>query len=123
MTRRRLLLALGVGLAVLTAAGISRRRRISLARVGEIREGMRQEEVEAILGGPPGDYKTHDIVFAKGWPLRGNAQTREWVTDDGLVLVVFKDDGTVDWYDTDRGLAAGPGPSFWERLLRGLGWR
>jgi hypothetical protein len=123
MTRRRLLLALGGVLVVLTAAGISRRRRISLIRVGEIREGMRQEEVEAILGGPPGDYKTHDIVFTKGWPLRGNAQTREWVTDDGLVLVVFKDDGTADWHDTDRGLAVGPGPSFWERLLRGLGWR
>jgi hypothetical protein len=123
MTRRRLLLALVAALAVLVAVGISRRRRVSLARVGEIRKGMRQEEVEAVLGGPPGDYKTHDIVFTKGWPLRSSSQPREWVTDDGLVLVVFRDDGTVDWYDTDRGLTVGPGPSFWERLLRTIGWR
>jgi hypothetical protein len=61
MHRRKLLVALG-GLAVLVAVGAfvvwPRADRITRENYDRIREGMTRAEVEAILGGPPGDYRT-----------------------------------------------------------------
>ena len=61
MRRRTLLVAL-TGLAVVVAAGVwfqwPRQDRITPANLDRIERGMKRAEVEAILGGPPGDYRT-----------------------------------------------------------------
>ncbi len=62
MTRKRLLLALRITLAVLVTAGavwwlLSPRPGVTEANCDRIEPGMRREEVEAILGGPPGIYR------------------------------------------------------------------
>ncbi len=61
MTRRRLLLALGIALTVLVAAGavwwfLSPRPGVTEANCARVRPGMRLDEVEAIFGGPPRVY-------------------------------------------------------------------
>jgi hypothetical protein len=60
--RRRTLLAALAGLAVVVAAGAwllwPRQDRITPENLDRIELGMTRAEVEAILGGPPGDYRT-----------------------------------------------------------------
>jgi hypothetical protein len=60
--RRRNLLVVLAGLAVVVAAGVvvvwSRKDLITRDRYDRIQAGMTRTKVEAILGGPPGDYRT-----------------------------------------------------------------
>jgi outer membrane protein assembly factor BamE (lipoprotein component of BamABCDE complex) len=59
--RTRWALAVGLGLAV--AAGVAvwlaipRRPTITAEQFAQVRKGMTQQEVEAVLGCPPGDYR------------------------------------------------------------------
>src|SRR3569623_3514486 len=57
---------------------------------GRIEEGMTQAEVRAIMGGPPGDYRTGP---ADGpWPrtiLAPVGPTEEWAGDEGAVTVYY----------------------------------
>ncbi len=111
MTRRRLLLALVV-LAVLVAAdgvwwAALPRPGISEANCARITRGMRKGEVEAILGGPPGSYIAGKLVEEKP----GYRRVGCWQTDDGWVVVLFRDGRTVDkdcsfWHQ----------PTFWEQV-------
>jgi hypothetical protein len=72
------------------------RSRINLENFKQIKEGMSQGEVEALFGGPPGDYAN--------WPhpkrinqfvalvLQGNDDDmvhRFWLGEEGVVKVVF----------------------------------
>jgi hypothetical protein len=65
-----------------------------------IKEGMTQEEVHAILGGPPGDYRTRPakdlfFYFADLIDLGYGDTLLCWLGDDGLVTVVFEQDRVV----------------------------
>jgi hypothetical protein len=66
-----------------------------------IEEGMTQDEVEAILGGPPGDYRSqtfHEVNFlagSLGMPPAGRME--EWLGNEGKILVVFDDKNRVAW--------------------------
>jgi hypothetical protein len=54
-----------------------------------IRVGMSPEQVEAVLGCPPGDYRSEPRVICESW-LHLPGQTRkDWYSDDGHVRVVF----------------------------------
>jgi hypothetical protein len=67
--------------------------RITAANCGLIREGMSQSDVEGILGGPPGDYRT---VPTKEWmlkPYRPGEEPKTWQGDTGDIQVVFSPDG------------------------------
>jgi hypothetical protein len=59
-----------------------------------IKEGMTQTEVEAILGGPPGDYTTRPTIRKVGslTPPRGaHSRSVKWWGDEGDALVWFGD--------------------------------
>jgi hypothetical protein len=59
---------------------------------GRIQKGMTQAEVHAILGGPPGDYRTRPYVSSSTLieSLSGSYQTREaWEGDVGIVEVFY----------------------------------
>ena len=114
--RRRKLLVVLAGLAVLVAAGAvvlwpEPPSRITRENFDRVREGMTQAEVEAILG-PPGDYRTRlgdtNYDFAEeGWrtdrdeydptiatwrrPISGGSVIADWVGDT-IRVQVYADD-------------------------------
>jgi hypothetical protein len=103
MRRKLWLVALGGG--VLLAAGLvaycllvaSSRPPVHADRAAHdrIRVGMTGAEVEALLGGPPGDYTTGPcMVTAMGLWAEG-ATYRDWVSDEGSITVAFDPDGRV----------------------------
>lgn len=89
---------LGALLAVSTAVGLYRRDKS--ATVALIEPGMTRTEVERLLGGPPGDYRssaTVDDITYDGVTLEPRAEFHvyEWLTDKGVVAVAFGKEGTV----------------------------
>jgi len=94
--RRRTLLVVLAGLAVVVAAGVvvlwPRPERITRENFERIKEGMSQAEVEEILG-PPGDYTTEPTDWENYSDLRGLLATDEtmstWVFDEPVMIVVF----------------------------------
>jgi hypothetical protein len=104
MRRKRLLLLAGVApaLAVLAVGVLTRhalRGRVTLATRTLIRPGMSQAEVEAVLGGPPGDYATRPLVYTRNeLEIEGDIwgpRSATWRADDGRLLVVFAEAGKV----------------------------
>jgi outer membrane protein assembly factor BamE (lipoprotein component of BamABCDE complex) len=99
MKRRRLLVLAGVVLAaaVLVPAGLelhayrqkgARGRPIDWEHFERIKEGMSRAEVEALLGGPPGDYHTENIFYCSfGVTLDG--QFERWSGNEGAILIRF----------------------------------
>jgi hypothetical protein len=102
VTRWRLFL--GVGLLAVIGAGVvvgwwaaatpAGVNRISYLRIGQ---GMRHEQVEAILGGPPGNYRTDGIdrIFMEGGLHRIGYRRQFWYGDDGDALIEFDSDKRV----------------------------
>jgi hypothetical protein len=112
MRRRRLLGLAGLVLVVAIAASgavllrredprLARSRLIDLEHFDQIREGMRLEKVEAILGGPEGDYQTlrelHIYIEArqKG-RFTGQGHEKVWKSDRALIRVYFTERWTVN---------------------------
>jgi hypothetical protein len=67
----------------------------------KLRDGMSEKEVEAILGGPAGDYTTGPNIAFVG--TRGGLGPRHWVTkkqwktDKFIIAVYFDSQATVVW--------------------------
>jgi hypothetical protein len=106
--RKRLLVLAGVALAaaVIVAGALvvhayrqklARGRLIDLEHCLRIKKGMRQDEVEAILGGPPGDFTTKVVVFLdfRGHFTEPVGRQESWCGDKGRILVEFDKHGTV----------------------------
>ena len=97
------LAALAFALALLGASlplALPWRCPVTRAASERIKEGMTLAQVEEILGGPPGDYRTRPpaprggilgVVVILG-PLH---RREEWHGDEGTVVVGFQDDDTV----------------------------
>jgi hypothetical protein len=133
LTRKRLII-LGV-VAVLAAAvvvGVARQRhcswhqRLARGRLIDwqhsewIRWGMRRPEVEAILGGPPGDFRTESVFYFA--PTRPNGVpegpwTASWMGDKGLVQVDFNDYGGACVVAYAPGLPTPRPPSLADRVM------
>ncbi len=101
MARRRLLLALGVALAVLVAAVAvwwlaPPRPGVTAANCARIKKGMREAEVEAILGGPPGCYVRGRL--GGEFPVPAGEGPAFWHDGSlgGQVDVWYAADGTVE---------------------------
>ena len=125
MTKRRLVWA-GVVLLLAVAACFilwqlfGKSNSVNLANHWRIRGGETLAEVEAILGGPPGDYTS--TPGQKRFRLNVWYERSEtWVSDEGMVIVGFDTDGRA----TGTRSFIGPGvqtPDVLERLRRWLGW-
>ena len=93
--KKRLLLKLG--LVALLGAGLFvawlwwtvPRTGICRYTANQVKEGMTLNDVEAIIGLPPGDYCT------KPWRLMNYYARKFWCSDDGLILVTLDEDGLV----------------------------
>jgi hypothetical protein len=108
--RKRLLIVAGVALAaaVIVPAALelpayrqklARGRLIDPAHCKRIKAGMSRAEVEAILGGPPGDFRTENVGFLVSIPagdwVVSVERSESWVGDEGRIAVVFDEQGRV----------------------------
>ena len=77
---------------------VARGRFIDQEHCDRIEAGMRQEEVEAILGGPPGDFRTRATLvydWVTIWGEDGSPRL-DWRADTGLITVALNnEEGTV----------------------------
>jgi hypothetical protein len=102
--KRKLMLAVGVLAIVVVVVPLGLRvwpRRhgppfIDRAHCDRIEKGMTQEEVEAILGGPPGKYTNKNIVLLdlRSWRPAGE-RLETWTGDEGVAEVTFDEQGAV----------------------------
>jgi hypothetical protein len=67
---------------------------VNWAASERIKEGMTRAEVEAILGGPPGDYRTRPEGFIFEIPRTSMQVSERWYGDEGKVDVGFDLDNT-----------------------------
>jgi hypothetical protein len=130
-TRVLVLILLTAAVGLLACAGwwwlTTPRHRIGLNSCSQIRQGMTQEEVEAILGVPPGNYATREELrlmggLQMGRPANGeHGHYAEWASDELVIWVYFGPDGAAQLVGiTDIG--GRPPESLLERMRRWLGW-
>ena len=88
-----------------------------------ISDGMTRDEVESILGRPPGDYTTKKEMYFRFPPGSANAALylgwtwEEWISDHGWITLTFDRDGKVIQKDF-RGVYDLPDRPFLERIER-----
>jgi hypothetical protein len=59
-----------------------------------IRLGMTRDQVEALLGGPPGNYSPKCLLTEPHWDRRPPLpQGDQWLSEHGRIVVVFDADG------------------------------
>lgn len=70
---------------------------LSLAQFRKVEPGMTQTQVEALLGGPPGDYGFHQggpVSETKlAWETPPGSRIETWWSDDLKLQVAFGPDG------------------------------
>jgi hypothetical protein len=115
-----------VGAVCLTVAfSAGQRPRITQANFERIKVGMRLEEVEAILGVPPGDYTTEpvpDLEVGSSGTFKKPGRGCAWWGNDGLIQLGVDEDNLVLWtrfVEPHYGYRLQPGPL--GRLRRWLG--
>jgi hypothetical protein len=68
---------------------------VSQANYQKIRKGMSRDEVQKLLGGPPGNYTIFRNVKAPGIYASGTwyfyTDTVHWIGDSGVIEVTFQD--------------------------------
>jgi hypothetical protein len=83
--------------AIITAVALyitsPRRPMASQADCDRLQVGMTRAEVEQILGGPPGDYRTRDSITP--YLQLQDGSWDEWQGDGGMILVEFDEGGRV----------------------------
>jgi len=109
---------------------------VSRSRFDSVAIGMKQDEVERILGGPPGDYRTGDVELdlSHGTPNFDNAMFAPevllhevrvrhewWEGDEGTAWVCFDEQGRVMTKEFTVGQRVSS--SFLDRVCRFLGLR
>jgi hypothetical protein len=130
MSRRVFLLGVGLALVALGLAFTDRaltpaRAQITEAAFRRIGPGMPRQEVEAILGGPPGDYMTdHRFLALDIWGngvLMRPGQRAEWWGDGGIIQVGFDPADRTIWTRFVAVLRPSPQPGPLDRLRAWLG--
>lgn len=113
MTRKKKLALVAAVLVALVAGTLTvlwhPTPRLTREHLELVREGMSRQEVEAVLGGPAGDYTTGPIregpgPFATAWYGHGSIH-ETWVTDTGVADVWFHCTGDVidkDFWPAER---------------------
>jgi hypothetical protein len=109
--RKRLPVLVGVLFVLVAGAGLVTvwfrscflSNSINLENFAKIQPGMSESDVEAILGGPAGNYSSGN--YSSGWvktksPLRvwtgwPPPVEKAWITDEGCIVVLFDESGKV----------------------------
>jgi hypothetical protein len=107
-------------LGVLLPLMLPYRSPVTRAAYERIEDGMTQAEVEAILGGPPGDYRTRPGISMDPLVRSPSGLNEQWWRGDEGEIIVGFDAGTVrsvSFYETEP-LACGPFALAWWRLKR-----
>ncbi len=98
MRRRWFILGLAVLVAVVMVIGAlprPERPLVSREQFQKIEDGMTRAEVEAIIGGPPGDYTPGPhLGFTGSFPY---ATCDSWAGNGGMIWVRFDDTGHAHW--------------------------
>jgi hypothetical protein len=84
-----------------------------------IKKGMTQDEVEAILGVPPGVYSNKRIrypILYHVWAEPLHKRVESWTGDEGIVEVTFDGQDTVVSMSFDEGLEVHH-PSYLQQVL------
>ncbi len=94
---------------------------VNRANAARIEPGMTEDEVKAIFGGPPGDYRigSRAITFDVGLAALPGNTMQTWRGDEGLAMVQFGPDGRVvhaDFFETPQVPL-----TLWERILMLMG--
>jgi hypothetical protein len=129
--RKRLLVLAGFALAAAVTVPASllhhayrqklaRGRLITWEYYRGVKLGMSQAEVEAVLGGPPGDFRTERVFYTDYFevgfsPQDVVARRESWYGNDGQISLGFDEQGRV----LRRGFAdpiRSPPPTLAERL-------
>jgi outer membrane protein assembly factor BamE (lipoprotein component of BamABCDE complex) len=131
--RKELLLLTGLALAAAAViAGataeryvhqrVVRGRFINQRHCSWIKNGMRHGEVEAVLGGPPGDFRTEPVWYPGGFLLGVEAKNR--CGDQGKIQVDFDAEGCVVatyFYGPEHGPPRGCSVWDWIQIIRESG--
>jgi hypothetical protein len=130
MRKRPLLLCL----ALLALVGLSGgllvllthpRHRINQESYERIKEGMTLEEVEAILGGPPGNYTRgrYGMLPYLALPLKPLPRVlHEWLGEEAAIYVWFDLEGRARETGLQKVLGVKGEPSLLDRLRHLLPW-
>jgi hypothetical protein len=123
-----LLILLVCAIVALTIFHFSRPTGVTLFGYARVSLGMTSEEVEAVIGVPPGNYSSREDIkivdhWASEWhmghqPEVGNSET--WYSDDGCLCVIYSSEGKVVFKQW-KGMVDHR-PSFFERMKAQLGW-
>jgi outer membrane protein assembly factor BamE (lipoprotein component of BamABCDE complex) len=109
---------------------------ISRQNAERIRAGMSCKEVEAILGGPAGDYRTGPTAPVGGnvpspyWLIESEEDYPSWKSDSGTVWVRFDAAGLVEGFPPDMSAAVfywdsqkvRINPEAFSRIKEGMTW-
>jgi outer membrane protein assembly factor BamE (lipoprotein component of BamABCDE complex) len=110
-----LILALFIGIPITVFSLVQSPSRIGKAQYDQIRVGMSANEVNRILGGPPGNYMTFSPAgFFHIESQRIKGTRNKWEGDDGIIFVWFDDEELV--IDLEFVSAPWERPSFFSRL-------
>ena len=128
--RKRELLVLFVSIMLLLASAVcwlipppSPTSRINRKNFDMIRAGMNEEEVDAILGGPEGDYSTGEVEPVDGFILLDTTfgvLPSRWQGDEANVCVSFDEKGKV--LGTLLSRTRLKSPPFREKIRRWIGF-
>ena len=99
MSRRRVLTVCSALLALVAVAMVAthipwaRPPAVSRQECDQLKEGMTREEVEEVIGGPPGHYATREYLPSPD----GSHYFKYdyWVGDEGMIFVHFDEGGRV----------------------------
>jgi hypothetical protein len=101
MTRRRSLHVASTLMALVVVWIICQEVKKSLRpnrdRFEQVQKGMSLDQVIDLVGGPPGDYRTDRHRFSISHHSLGRLNTKNWISDDGYLLVTFDDSDRVEY--------------------------
>jgi hypothetical protein len=105
------------------AEKIARSNLIDYDHWKQISHGMRQNEVEAILGGPPGIYRTEPVEYGGTFAcIPGVDRNERWEGNQGMIKVDFDIQGRVVFKSYFKSEPLPPPSSFSDLYYLFLRW-
>src|SRR4051812_22734585 len=102
--KRRRVLVIGLAVALIITTGalllyVARRGPISHVAYEQIRVGMTEEDVQAVLVLPPGNHATdfYTAVGKEEQGQKGGGSPQWWTSNIGMIEVEFDAEGKVCW--------------------------